>query len=140
MTEAYRLVDEAASKARRATGDMARATDSQIAEALGAIASRLTSEAASLLAANKEDLEQAQKTLSTGGIDRLRLDEIRLAGIARQVRALAVLPPLERVVGRRVLDNGLELEERRVPVGVIGANLADNVWILPEPGGARRDD
>ena len=120
--ETYRLVDEAASKARRATGDMARATDSQIAEALGAIASRLTSEAAALLAANKEDLEGAQKTLSAGGLDRLRLDEIRLAGIARQVRALAALPPLERIVGRRKLDNGLELEERRVPVGVIGAN------------------
>ena len=35
---------------------------------------------------------------------------------------LAALPPLERVAGRRVLDNGLELEERRIPVGVIGAN------------------
>jgi glutamate-5-semialdehyde dehydrogenase len=60
--------------------------------------------------------------LSPGGLDRLRLDEIRLASMARQVRALAALPPLEREVGRRVLDNGLELEERRIPIGVVGAN------------------
>ena len=120
--EVYRLVEEAANRARRVTGDMARATDDQIEDALGAIAGRLSSEAAALLAANKEDMDGAQTTLSAGGLDRLRLDEIRLAGIARQVRALAALPPLERTVGRRKLDNGLELEERRVPVGVIGAN------------------
>jgi glutamate-5-semialdehyde dehydrogenase len=120
--EIYRLVDRAAHAARRTTGDMARATDHQIAEALGAIAGRLTSDAGALLAANKEDTEDAGTTLSAGGLDRLRLDEIRLAGIARQVRALAALAPLERTVTRRVLDNGLDLEERRVPVGVIGAN------------------
>lgn len=118
----YRMVEAAAQAARATTGDMARATDTQIAEALGAIAGRLTSEAAPVLAANREDLQEAQKSLSTGGLDRLRLDEIRLAGIARQVRALAALRPLERIAGRRELDNGLELEERRVPVGVIGAN------------------
>jgi len=120
--EIFLLVDRAAREARRAAGHMARATDDQIAAALGHIASRLTAEAAAILAANKEDLEGAQRTLSAGGLDRLRLDEIRLAGIARQVRALAALAPLERVVARRTLDNGLQLEERRVPVGVIGAN------------------
>jgi len=120
--EIFLLVDQAAREARRAAGHMARATDDQIAAALGHIASRLTAEAAAILAANKEDLEGAQRTLSAGGLDRLRLDEIRLAGIARQVRALAALAPLERVVARRTLDNGLQLEERRVPVGVIGAN------------------
>ena len=120
--DVHRLVDRAAGEAGRTTWHMARAGDGQIAQALGHIASRLTSEAAALLAANKEDLEEAQGALSAGGLDRLRLDEIRLAGMARQVRALAALPPLERVAGRRVLDNGLELEERRIPVGVIGAN------------------
>ncbi len=120
--EIFLLVDQAAREACRAAGHMARATDDQIAAALGHIASRLTAEAAAILAANKEDLEGAQRTLSAGGLDRLRLDEIRLAGIARQVRALAALAPLERVVARRTLDNGLQLEERRVPVGVIGAN------------------
>ncbi|HEY4939185.1 MAG TPA: gamma-glutamyl phosphate reductase, partial [Actinomycetota bacterium] len=111
--EISRLVGEAAAQARWATGDMARATDGQIENALGAIAGRLTSEAAALLAANKEDMDGAHTTLSSGGLDRLRLDEIRLAGIARQVRALAALPPLERIAGHRMLDNGLELEERR---------------------------
>ena len=119
---AYHLVRAAAVEARSRAPEMAAATDHQISEALGHIASRLTSEAAELLVANKQDLEGAAATLSAGGLDRLRLDEIRLAGMARQVRALAALPALERVVSRRRLDNGLELEERRVPVGVIGAN------------------
>ncbi len=120
--DAHRLVEAAAAAAGRATTTMARAAEDQIARALGVIAARLNSEAASLLVANKEDLADAQGVLSTGSLDRLRLDDVRLAGIARQVRALAGLPPLERVVGRRVLDNGLVLEERRIPVGVIGAN------------------
>ena len=120
--DAHGLVEAAAATAGRATTAMARASEDQIARALGVIAARLNSEAASLLVANKEDLADAQGVLSTGSLDRLRLDDVRLAGIARQVRALAGLPPLERVVGRRVLDNGLVLEERRIPVGVIGAN------------------
>lgn len=116
------LVDAAAHEARASSRDMARASEDQISEALGHVASRLSAAAGELLAANKEDVEAARGVLSPGGLDRLRLDEIRLAGMARQVRALAALPPLERVVSRRTLDNGLELEERRVPVGVIGAN------------------
>ena len=58
-----------------------------------------------------------------GLLDRLRLDEARLAAIADQLRALAGVPyePAERAV--RELPGGLVLTERRRPVGVIGANF-----------------
>ena len=118
----YQLVEEAAGAAAQGAGAMAGAEEEQIGVALAHIASRLGSEAVTVLAANKEDMSGASGSLSPGGLDRLRLDEIRLASMARQVRALSALPPLEPLVSRRVLDNGLELEERRIPVGVIGAN------------------
>ena len=116
------LVADAAGRASGATRAMARASDEQIAKVLSHAASRLGSEASAVLAANRQDMQDANGALSPGGLDRLRLDEIRLASMARQVRALAALPPLEAQVSHRFLDNGLELEERRIPVGVIGAN------------------
>lgn len=116
------LVGAAAAAAGAATGAMAAATEEQIGEALAAIASALGAESAAILAANRADIEAGEGVLSKGSLDRLRLGSTRLEGIAAQVRALASLPALERVVGRRTLANGLELEERRVPVGVIGAN------------------
>jgi glutamate-5-semialdehyde dehydrogenase len=116
------LVAAAATAAGAAAGAMAAATDEQVATALGAIADALTAEAGGILAANREDVAAGQGVLSAGSLDRLRLGEARLAGIAGQVQALAALPSLERVAGRWTLANGLEVEERRVPVGVIGAN------------------
>jgi glutamate-5-semialdehyde dehydrogenase len=56
-------------------------------------------------------------------LDRLRLDQARLEGIAGQLRALAGVPagPSRRTI--RELPGGLLLQERRRPVGVIGANF-----------------
>lgn len=116
------VVAGAAAAAGRTTGAMAAATEGQIGDALEAIAAALGTEAPAILAANEEDVTAGEGVLSKGSLDRLRLGSARLEGIADQVRSLAELPPLERHVGRRTLANGLELEERRVPVGVIGAN------------------
>ena len=115
-------VTGAAHAAQAAAGAMAEASDEAIGAALAEIAARLSSEAAALLAANAADVEAAQGVLSAGSVDRLRLGEARLANMADQVTALAALAPLERVAGVRTLANGLVVEERRVPVGVIGAN------------------
>src|SRR5205823_7872397 len=79
---------------------------------------------APVLAANEADMAAAAEASLGGGLlDRLRLDEGRLAGIADQLRALAGVraEPAERAV--RELPGGLLLTERRRPVGVIGANF-----------------
>ena len=80
--------------------------------------------ASQVLAANEADMAAARADGITGALlDRLRLDEARLEAIAGQLRALAPVPaePSRRTV--RELPGGLLLEERRRPVGVIGANF-----------------
>jgi glutamate-5-semialdehyde dehydrogenase len=76
-----------------------------------------------LLAANEDDLAAAEGRLDAGALDRLRLDEPRLEAIADGLRATAALPPIEREVRAWRLANGLEVAERRIPVGVVGANF-----------------
>jgi glutamate-5-semialdehyde dehydrogenase len=75
-----------------------------------------------VLAANAADLEAAS-ALDSGALNRLRLDRPRLETVAQGLLATAALEPIEREVGRWRLANGLEVSERRIPVGVIGANF-----------------
>ncbi len=75
-----------------------------------------------VLAANARDLDAGHATLGEALLDRLRLDEGRLGRIAGQIETLAGLPDVEPLAGSRALDGGLVVEERRRPVGVIGAN------------------
>src|SRR5205823_14002186 len=65
----------------------------------------------------------AENRVDTGTLDRLRLDDTRLESIAQQVEATANVEPLEREIGSRTLENGLRVTERRIPIGVVGANF-----------------
>jgi glutamate-5-semialdehyde dehydrogenase len=78
---------------------------------------------ADLLSANEADLVAAEGRLDAGALDRLRLDDTRLDAIADGLRATAALPGIEREVRSWRLSNGLEVSERRIPVGVVGANF-----------------
>ena len=117
----------AASRAAAAAPRLAGADDATLDAALGAIASRLEQSAGELIATSRDEVADAEGNLSPAVIDRLRLDEARLAGMVEQVRALAGLPAAPRSGRRVALDDGLELEERRIPVGVIGANFEARV-------------
>ena len=75
-----------------------------------------------VLSANAHDLAAARATLGEALLDRLRLDEDRLGRMAGQIQTLAGLPDIEPRAGSRPLAGGLIVEERRRPVGVIGAN------------------
>ena len=114
-------VEAAARAANAATPRLAEAPDDALDAALGEVAARLEAEAGPILEANRADVEAATGTLSEAVVDRLRLDEARLRGIGDQIRALVELPPIERVVGSARVD-GVEVEERRIPIGVIGTN------------------
>ena len=76
-----------------------------------------------VLAANAADVAAAQDELDAGALDRLTLDDGRVAGLGEQLLALAELPPLEREIERWTLDNGLTVSARRIPIGVVGANF-----------------
>jgi len=90
--------------------------------ALSGMAGRLTSRADALLEANRADVAAATGVLADALIDRLRLDETRLMRMASQIETLAGLDDIDPLVGTRALPGGLVLEERRRPVGVVGAN------------------
>lgn len=90
---------------------------------LEAIAAAVENGADRVLPANELDLANGRESgLSTGLQDRLRLDIVRLAGLAAAVREIIALPdPVGGVVRGSTLPNGLQLSQVRVPFGVIGA-------------------
>jgi glutamate-5-semialdehyde dehydrogenase len=122
--EVLKAVEEAARAARGTVADLAVVSGERLDGALLAMADRLGRAVGPVLAANAEDVRAARADgVADALLDRLRLDEARLEAIAGQLRALAGVPaePPRRTV--RELPGGLLLEERRRPVGVIGANF-----------------
>lgn len=115
-------VVRAATAAAAAHGALRASTPGAVADALAAMASGLTERADAVLEANAADMAAAQGVLGEGMLDRLRLDEDRLARMSEQIGALAALDDVEPLVAVRELPDGLELRELRRPVGVIGAN------------------
>jgi glutamate-5-semialdehyde dehydrogenase len=90
--------------------------------ALQHAADRLRTERDAILRANAADIAQADTGgLSSAMLDRLRLDEARLEGMAAGVEAVAGLPdPVGCVIDETERPNGLKLSRVRVPIGVIG--------------------
>ncbi len=108
----------------RAAGAAASALrDDSVAAALVEAAGVLRERRDTVLAANRADVEAAAGQLDEGTVDRLRLDDERLDALAGQVEATASLEPLEREIVTRTLPNGLEISERRIPIGTVGANF-----------------
>ncbi|MFE9927076.1 aldehyde dehydrogenase family protein [Streptomyces sp. NPDC005774] len=117
------VVGVCAARAQAAASTLATAEDGAIDDALRTMAALLHSTRADLVAANEEDLAAALAAgVSPALQDRLRLDATRLDAMATELRTLADVPhtPRDRVVEER--GDGLTLLERRLPVGVIGAN------------------
>jgi glutamate-5-semialdehyde dehydrogenase len=110
--------------ARQAAGELAAASGAAIDAALRRMAALLTERAPAILDANTADMERgAADGLGRGLLDRLRLDEGRLAATARQLELLAGVPFPPGGTELRTLPDGLRLRERRVPIGVVGANF-----------------
>ena len=90
-------------------------------QALDAMASQLLKATEAILAANQIDMEAARGKISEVMLDRLFLDQERIAGMAQGIRALIDLPdPIGEVLDTEVLENGLEIQKVRVAMGVIG--------------------
>jgi glutamate-5-semialdehyde dehydrogenase len=110
--------------ARQAAGELAAAPGAAIDAALRRMAALLTEHAPAILDANAADMERGEADgLGRGLLDRLRLDEARLAATARQLELLARVPFPPDGTELRTLPDGLRLRERRVPIGVVGANF-----------------
>ncbi len=90
--------------------------------ALTAVAEGLIADAAEILQANAIDIADGEaKGMHPGLIDRLRLTEARVEAMAEGLRQICDLPdPLGEVLDRFERPNGLVIEKKRVPLGVIG--------------------
>lgn len=90
-------------------------------QALDAMASQLLKATEAILVANQIDMEAARGKISEVMLDRLFLDQERIAGMAQGIRALIDLPdPIGEVLDTEILENGLEIQKVRVAMGVIG--------------------
>jgi glutamate-5-semialdehyde dehydrogenase len=109
--------------AKAASTALATATTVAKNRGLEAIADALLARSAEVIAANGDDLAAARGNgLSAGLVDRLTLDERRVAALADAVLAIARLAdPVGDVVRGSTLPNGLQLTQVRVPFGVVGA-------------------
>lgn len=109
----------AAKSASRSLGGLTTAAKNEV---LLAAADAVEAATETILAANAEDIARAEEAdIEVSLLDRLRLDESRVAGIADGLRQVAVLPdPIGEVVAGKTLPNGLQLRQLRVPLGVVG--------------------
>jgi len=108
--------------AREATRELALASTAQKNEALERMAARLEVGSEQIIEANRQDLEAARsKGRDLAFLDRLMLDGLRVAGMARGLREVAALrDPVGQTIAKWTRPNGLEISRVRVPLGVIG--------------------
>ena len=109
-------------RAREAAHTLALASTEAKNEALERMAARLELSSGKIIEANRQDLEAAQnKGRDAAFLDRLRLDGMRVAATARDLREVAALAdPVGQVMAHWTRPNGLEISRVRVPLGVIG--------------------
>jgi glutamate-5-semialdehyde dehydrogenase len=100
---------------------VATLNDDGVTRALRRAAELVTERHDAIAAANAEDVEAA--SLDEGALDRLRLDDTRIAALGEQLSELAALPPLERAEDAWELENGLGVSVVRIPIGAVGANF-----------------
>jgi glutamate-5-semialdehyde dehydrogenase len=121
MASTLTSVAEQCAHARRAAATLAGIDTATKNAALEAIATALTARTEEILGANARDMENGREAeIGDALLDRLRLDEGRIAQIAGAVRQVAALPdPVGEVIEGRRLANGLDVRRVRVPLGVI---------------------
>ncbi len=120
--QAEAVVADLATAAREASRAVALLTRAEKDAALEAMADALLDDAGAIVAANAEDVARGREEgLTEGLLDRLTLDEARVAACAEALRDLARLPdPVGEVVRGSTLANGLQIRQVRVPMGVVG--------------------
>lgn len=121
-TDPEALVSQLARAGRAAQRQLARMSSAEKAEALRAAAAELRADAETILTANARDIAAGEANgLAPAMLDRLRLDEDRLEGIAAAVEAVAGLPdPVGEVIDTTKAKAGMALSRIRIPIGLIG--------------------
>jgi glutamate-5-semialdehyde dehydrogenase len=118
LTEQMTLL---ARQAKAASRELAKLTTREKNECLLAMAGALEKNSGALKEANALDMDAAANHgLSSAMLDRLKLDDKRIAAMAKGLREVAALPdPVGRILDERVRPNGLKLQKISVPIGVV---------------------
>ena len=116
------LMHDIGVQAKAAARVLALAPTAQKDEALAAMAEAIRARASDILAANALDVSEAKSSGATAAfVDRLRLDEKRVAAMAEGLEVVRVLAdPVGTVTERWTRPNGMTIERVRVPLGVVG--------------------
>jgi glutamate-5-semialdehyde dehydrogenase len=112
---------ELAKQSKAASRSLAKLTTAEKNACLLAMAEALERGGESIKEANAKDMEAgAQNGLSSAMLDRLKLDDKRIAGMAKGLREVAALPdPVGRILDSRIRPNGLKLQKTSTPIGVV---------------------
>ena len=115
-------LNEIGAAAKQASVLMNRMTVTEKNKGLSAVAKALTAKTEYILAANDQDIEEAKKNhMSEALLDRLRLTEDRIEGMAEGIRqVVALTDPVGEVISMKTTPSGLQIGQKRVPMGVIG--------------------
>src|SRR5690625_3926316 len=115
-------VRDAAERARSAALDLAVCTRAEKDTGLRAMADALVARSVDIVTANADDVARARDNgVPESTVDRLQLDDARVANMADGLRQVAGLPdPVGEVLRGYTLPNGLQVTQRRVPFGVVG--------------------
>jgi glutamate-5-semialdehyde dehydrogenase len=118
LTEQMTLL---ARQARAASRELAKLSTAEKNLCLLAMADALEQNKAAIQEANARDMKAgAESGLNSAMLDRLKLDDKRIAGMAKGLREVATLPdPTGRVLDERVRPNGLKLRKVSTPIGVV---------------------
>ena len=110
-----------AKQAKVASRELAKLTMAEKNSCLLAMADALEKNSDALKEANALDMEVGAKlNLSAAMLDRLKLDDKRIAGMANGLREVAALPdPVGKILDERVRPNGLKLQKISTPIGVV---------------------
>ncbi|MDE2347788.1 MAG: glutamate-5-semialdehyde dehydrogenase [Gammaproteobacteria bacterium] len=131
------LMDPLGRAARLAEPVLAFAPGDVKNQALRTAAAALRARRAQVLAANQRDLREAEaRALAPAMLDRLKLDEQRIDAMARGLEDIAALEdPIGTVLASWTRPNGLRIERRRVPLGVIGIIYESRPNVTADAGG-----
>src|SRR5579863_10500445 len=110
-----------AKNAKAASRELAKLTTAEKNACLLAMATALEQDADTIKQANALDMDYAAKHgISPAMLDRLKLDDKRIAGMAKGLREVAALPdPVGRILDERTRPNGLKLQKVSTPIGVV---------------------
>jgi len=136
-TELGSAMREIGVTARAAAQVLAHANTELKSRALRVSAEAIRDHRAVILAANARDLDEAGRAqLSAAVVDRLILDEKRVAGIADSLEAVAAFPdPVGTVLAEWTRPNGLAISRVRTPLGVIGIIYESRPNVTADAGG-----